>query len=392
MNKAILNTGVQNFILKNLHADILSVALGKSPFPGVEPMDLAQQLSGHQKLKKKVPYWSGKEGLYFPPGLNIEQASSEMTARYKATLLKGRTLLDLTGGLGVDSYFLSRSFEELHYCEKNPELAEIVAHNFEVLKDAKIRTYSEDGFEVLSRLLERGSPPDWIYADPARRDAAGGKVIRLRDYQPNIPENLKPLLKGGSKLLLKTSPLLDLTAGLKELGAVSKVHIVAVANEVRELLWELEQTPSEPLEIIAIDLYPEEIRRFAFKPEDARKTEAAIALPGRYLYEPNAAIMKSGAFALVGTRFDLAKLHPHTHLYTSDKLIPFPGRRFEILDMLSCKPGQLPFKKANISVRNFPQSVAEIRKRTKIQTGGSQYLFFTRIADESLKVLSCRKI
>jgi hypothetical protein len=392
LNKSILNTGVQDYILKNLNTDILSVSLGKSPFPGVAPKELAQQLSGHQKFKKKVPSWSGRAGLYFPPGLNLEQASSEMTARYKASFLRGDTLVDLTGGLGIDSYFLSQNFKHVHYCETNTSLAEIAAHNFRVLGSENIQVHPGDGFKVLSALCEGGNAPDWIYADPARRGATGGKVIRLREYQPNIPENLNRLMDCGSKILLKTSPLLDLTAGLNELAAVSQIHIVAVANEVRELLWQIEQTQSKQPQIAAVDLYPKETKSFEFVPEEAQKAEARYALPGRYLYEPNAAIMKSGAFSMIGTRYDLAKLHEHTHLYTSDELIPFPGRRFEIIAALPYKPGKLPFKKANISTRNFPQSVAAIRRRTRIEPGGDNYLFFTRLADSSLKVLATRKI
>ena len=240
MNKILLNTGVQDYIKNNLKADIVSVALKKSPFPGVKPSEIAQQLAGLQKVQKKLPAWFESQGIYYPPVLNLEQCSSEQTAMYKAGLASGNTLLDLTGGFGVDSYFFSRRLGQVHYCELDPNLAEIAAHNFAQLGAGNIAVHAQSGLEVLEHLLKAGNRPDWIYADPSRRNARGSRVVLLEDYQPNIPAHVDRLLASTNNLLLDTSPMLDLAAGSRSLRHSREIHVVAIDNEVRELLWWLQ--------------------------------------------------------------------------------------------------------------------------------------------------------
>ena len=392
MNKEILKTGVQDFIIENLNADIVSVSLKKSPFQGVRSSELAQQLKGHQKIREKVPDWYAKKGLFFPPSLNLEQASSQATARYKSKLVGGKILMDITGGFGVDSYFLSQQFEHTDYYELNPELAEIVEHNFRILGAENIKVHPGDGMEALREKGDKGKKPDWVYADPSRRHQRKGKVIRLEDYQPDIPSNLPWILNACRNLLLKTSPMLDVEAGLQALTPVREIHIVAVQNEVRELLWWIDPAWSGETRIIAVDLQQDARHTFAFTQAEAMAAPREYSQPLEYLYEPNAAMLKSGAFDLIGQRYGLKKLHRNTHLFTSNELIAFPGRRFSILEVLPYKPGRLDLRQGHVSARNFPESVDLIRKRNRIRPGGSDYFFFVRSADEGLKVLKTKKV
>ncbi len=363
----------------------MSVALKKSPFAGVSPAELAQQLAGYQKAQKKLPAWFACPGIYYPPTLNLEQSSSEITGLYKASLVGGKTLVDLTGGFGVDSYFFARQFERVHYCELNPDLAGIAAHNFKKLGAGNITVHPVSGLEILSGLHKRGERPDWVYADPSRRDVSGGRVIKLEDYLPDIPACLDTLLAATDNLLVKTSPMLDLAAGSRSLHSLREIHVVAVANEVRELLWLMQPGYKGPCTRVALDLEGGEALRFT--PEEEARAECSYSLPLSYLYEPNAALMKAAPYKLLGQRYGLGKLHQHTHLYTADRLVPFPGRRFRIIEALPYKAGKLPFGKANIATRNFPESVELIRRRTRIKPGGNTYLFFVKIADETLKAL-----
>lgn len=369
----------------------MSVSLSGSPFPGVEARELAQQLAGLQTAEKKFPLWYENEGIYYPPGLNLEQSSSQLTAAYKAALVKGETLLDLTGGFGVDSFFFSRQVSHVLYCEHNAELAAVARHNFKILGAENIKVYDRDGTEVLDEITGQNHSLDWVYADPSRRDSEKRKVFLLEDCEPNIPQLLPRIFRGGREIMIKTSPLLDLEAGRRSLSGVREIHVVAVKNEVKELLFLLQDQWEGPARIVTTDLRtPPEA--FSFYPEEESAAESSFSQPLKYLYEPNAAILKSGAFKLAGSRFGLQKLHRHTHLYTSEKLLDYPGRRFEIKQVLPYKPGKLPFVKANVSCRNFPESVARVRKRNKIRAGGEQYLFFVRSADESLQVVETCKV
>ncbi len=392
MNRNILNTGVQKFIDENLHADIVSVLLSKPHFPDVSNKELVGQIESRKKAKDKLPSWFQTAGIYYPNKKNLEQSSSELTARYKASLAEGKSLIDITGGLGVDTYFFSKTIDKIGYCEKNPELAEIAIHNFSRLEATNIDAKAVDGLEFL-----RNEQPvaDWIYVDPSRRTADNKKVFRLQDAEPAIDENLELLFSITPKLMIKTSPLLDIQEGLRMLPNTYEIHIVAVDNEVKELLWLLMKNYEGSTHLNCIDLGKKTSLNFRFRPEEERQALSHFSKPGKYLYEPNATILKSGAFKLVGDRYGLGKLNLHTHLYTSEECIEFPGRVFEIL-------GSFPYgkqaewesssAKANISCRNFPMSVREIRKRHKIADGGELTLFFTTDMDGKRIVIRCRRL
>ena len=387
MNKSILNTGVQNFIHNFSSNDILSVALKKSPFAKVTSRELAQQLTSRKKCENKLSEWFQKEGIYYPDKLHIEQASSEQTARYKSHLVSGHSLADLTGGMGVDSYYFSRRMAQVFYFETKTELAEISRHNFKVLGADNIHVCAGDG---VAALKDRGRVYDWIYLDPSRRAQGNRRIFRLEEGMPNVLEILPLLLSKADNILLKTAPMLDIQEGMRALQHVVSIHIVAVKNEVKELLWILGNSAETEPEIVAVNLGREQEEPFSFKLSEEKAYESIFSPPQQYLYEPNAALLKAGAFKTIGVHSGLAKLHPHSHLYTGGDIRPFPGRRFKIKAVHPYSK-KIHFKKANISTRNFPLSVAALRKKHRISEGGDSYIFFSKIVEEQLVAIECIK-
>ena len=370
----------------------MSVLLKKNNFDAISSKELAQQIESKKKCVVKLPTWFSATEIYYPPKLNIEQSSSEKTALYKAGLLSGNSLLDLTGGFGVDSYFFSQKIPEIILCEISRELSEITAHNANILRAHNIKVLNVDGIEYLDKSHKSF---DWIYTDPSRRDKTKSKVFKLSDCSPDITEHLD-LLKDKSKaILLKTSPLLDITIGIKELKNVEEIHVVAVNNDVKELLWIIkDNNPPDPL-IKTINIKNTRDEVFVFKRSIENTTKSGFSRPLEFLYEPNAAILKAGAFKTLGNKFHLKKLHEHTHLYTSEKEVKFPGRVFRILSthpynkksMASLNAGR-----ANVTIRNFPIPVADIRKKHKIMEGGELYLFFVKDINNKLLILKCSKV
>lgn len=392
MNKIILNTGVQNYINKNIDADIMSVLLKKPLFDGISPQELAQQIESKKKCKKKLPTWFNSSEIYYPKKINIEQTSSEVTAKYKSEIISGKSLLDLTGGFGVDSFFFSKKTDEVFHFEIDDTLAEIAAHNFKVLEVKNVQNFSRNGLAFLKE-CERSF--DFIYADPSRRNKEKGKVFRLADCIPNIPENLDLLFRKSNSVLIKTSPLLDFTIGIEELQFVKEIHVAAVDNDVKELLWLLEKDFSEEIKIKTINFAKSGDQIFNFILSEEKKELSLYSKPSTYLYEPNASILKAGAFKTIGSKLSLKKLHQHSHLYTSDELVNFPGRRFKIeqtLDYNKKSVSKLKGKQANITTRNFPDNVAAIRKKFKIKEGGNTFIFFTSNLDDNYCILICTKI
>ena len=306
-------------------------------------------------------------------------------------MVSGSSLLDITGGFGVDSYFFSKKVNTVVYCDINPELYSIVKHNYKVLNAGNIETNCMDGLSFLQN--NENKAYDWIYVDPSRRNTQKGKVFMLKDCQPNIPEHLDLLFNHTENVMVKAAPLLDISQALDELRFVTSVHVVAVKNEVKELLFLLNKTEIDNIRIHTINFTKRSVQKFNFNFQES--CEIQYAEPLRYIYEPNHAILKSGGFSNLAAQLNIAKLHPNSHLYTSDELIEFPGRRFELLDCLPYKrkvlQKEIPGKKANISVRNFPESVVNIRKKTKLKDGGDLYLLFTTDVSGHHCVLKCRK-
>ncbi|WP_317168459.1 THUMP-like domain-containing protein [Costertonia aggregata] len=369
----------------------MAVLFKKSIFDGVANKEIVQQLESKKKCKNKLPTWFNTKGIYYPKKIHIEQTSSEITAKYKASLVDGASLLDFTGGLGVDSYFFSKKIDSITHLEINDELSSIAAYNFNVLKQGNITTICENGISYLQASKKEF---DVIYLDPSRRNKAEQKVFLLSDCMPNVPRYLELLFKSSETILVKTSPLLDFSNGIQELKYVKQIHVVAIENEVKELLWLLEKGFTDDILIKTINIKKNENEAFDFKFLEENKATTRFDTPLKYLYEPNAAILKSGAFRLLGEKLNLSKLHEHTHLYTSVVALHFPGRCFNIVQTVPYNKKAiktLGLKKANITTRNFPESVLEIRKKSKIKDGGFDYLFFCTNKENNLIVIHCRK-
>lgn len=392
MNNNLLNTGIQDYINNFSSSDILSVLFQKQLFKGVSNKELVQQLEGRQKCIHKLPLWYRTSKIYYPKREALEQSSSQMAAQYKASLYSGKSLLDLTGGLGVDSYYFSQQFSSTTYCEMQEELAEIASHNFRILGADDIHVYIGDGLDFLEASDLRF---DLIYLDPSRRIKSGKRVFLLEDMLPPLPESLTTIWQHTDRIMIKTSPLLDLKSGIAGLGSVRQIHIVGVENEVKEILWILEKGYKEGPEIMAVNLGMPGDQIFSFRHDEEKEAVSTYHEPKKYLYEPSASLMKAGAFSLISQRFQIDKLHPNSHLYTSDILISFPGRRYIILDVLDYKPKHirdLGLKRAHVISRNFPEPVESIRKKFKLNEGGDRSLIFTTRADNSYICILCEKI
>ncbi|WP_435412544.1 class I SAM-dependent methyltransferase [Psychroserpens mesophilus] len=392
MNQHILHNEVQTFINSHLNDDLTILLLKGQQIRGVSMKAIVEQIEAKQKSKHKLPTWFQTEGIYFPNKLNIEQTSSETTAKHKAELISGNTIIDITGGFGIDCYYFSKQFSKVIYCEINKELSAIVAHNAQVLKAKSIDFVPEDGIAFLKKSIDYF---DWIYIDPSRRHDQKGKVFFLEDCLPNVPEHLDMLFTKTDQIMVKTSPLLDLSIGLKELKNVATLHIVSVKNEVKELLWILKKGYSDAIKICTVNITNDNKEQFDFFLDDEQHAEPSYSKPLTYLYEPNVAIYKSGAFKLVASKLGVSKLHNNSHLYTSDQLINFPGRRFRIDNELPYHRKRLKKElttKANITSRNFPETVQSIRKKLNIKEGGHTYLFFTTNLSNEKIVLKCTKV
>jgi hypothetical protein len=392
LNFSLLDNEIQLFIEKNIATDVSKVALQKNPFPETDWALILQQLAAKQKAKSKLPTWFETPTILYPSKISVEQTSSEKTAEYKASLVSGKNLIDLTGGFGVDDFYFSKAVNNVVHCEINTELSEIVSHNFDQLNVKNIKCYADDSSEVLRKLNQKF---DWIYIDPSRRNDAKGKVFMLKDCLPNVPELLDFYFSFSDNIMIKTAPILDISAGISELKNIAQIHIVALENEVKELLFILNKNHKSTIEIKTINLLKNKQETFQFQLNSNVKN-IIFSIPKKYLYEPNAAIMKSGGFDEIAVQFGIEKLHQHSHLYTSDEIMDFPGRVFEIKNTLEYNKANmksfLENQKANITTRNFPETVENIRKKWKIKDGGNLYSFFTTDMTNSKIVVLCEKL
>ncbi|WP_317129265.1 class I SAM-dependent methyltransferase [Maribacter algarum] len=370
----------------------MSVLLKKPLFEDISQQELSQQIESKKKCKKKLPTWYKTPGIYYPKKINIEQTSSEIAAQYKSGIIAGKSLLDLTGGLGVDSYYFSKKIAAVFHCEINKNLQEITAHNFHMLGAKNIQTFAINGLDFIKNSKKNF---DWLFLDPSRRNDSNGKVFQLSDCEPNILENLELLYSKSENILLKTSPLLDISIGLKELSGVKEIHVIAINNDVKELLWVMKKGFLGGIKIRTCNFTNSRVQNFDFELTEEKTAQPDFALPLSYLYEPNASVLKAGAFKCIGFKCNLKKLNPNTHLYTSSRLIDFPGRRFKLLKLVAYgkkNVKNLNLTKANITTRNFPESVDGIRKKFKIKEGGSSFLFFFKDMDNTSQVALCDKV
>lgn len=392
------------FISEHRKDDVRSLALQARKYPSVDVPAAIIQIAGRRTAEEKIPTWAKREGILYPAHLSMEQCSSEATARYKAGIVTAAgdgnrtTFTDLTGGFGIDCAFLSACFEHATYVERQEMLCKIAAHNFPLLGLEHITVCHEDSI----RHLQTMEHADWIFIDPARRNGHGGKTTAIRDCEPDVSALEELLLEKASHVLVKLSPMLDLTLALHDLKHVQAAHIVSINNECKELLLVLgheTEVPSEDIPVRCTNLTPSQETQcllFTRKQEKEHPCPYTSTLK-TYLYEPNASILKAGAFRSVAHIYNVEKLHPNSHLYTSDTYIAdFPGRKFRITGSGSLNKKELKEltgaeKKANLTVRNFPTGVTELRKRLKLAEGGDTYLFATTLADEKKILIACKQ-
>jgi hypothetical protein len=373
---------VQNFIRNFEDEDPQAIVLQNKTIAGLPASFVADQISGRKKAREKIPVYYSNPFVAYPPKVNLEQSSSETTARYKLDQIKKSGItsfgncVDLTGGFGVDSYFFSTLFDSVTYVEPNKTLFDIAASNHHQLGRTNIHHVNSNAHDFLISSKEKF---DLVYIDPSRRVSGNQKVYTLSQSEPGVTELLPTIFSKTRLLLIKASPLLDIQLALKELQSVIRVAVVAVNNDCKELLFFVaKEQKEEPLvHTINIRTSSEQIFDFLFSNE--RESEPAFSDVMDCLYEPNAAIMKAGAFKSVARKFGLAKIHKNTHLYTSKSVLAnFPGRIFKVVAQI--KPDPIEVKKyftdgkANIISRNYPLSVDELRKKTKLTEGGEHYL------------------
>lgn len=392
-----MNQATIDFIREHAEADVRQLALQGTKNPEVDLTFALDQIAGRQKAKTKLPTWAAIDGIIYPPHLSMEQCSSEQTARYKASIAgKGALMVDLTAGFGVDMAFVSPNYRRAIHVERQASLCAISSENFMLLGLNHIEVVCADGVDYLHQL----DHADLIFLDPARRDNHGGRTYGIADCTPNVLELCDELLQKADRVMLKLSPMLDWRKAVEDLGHVNEVHIVSVDNECKELLLILSKE-EKPLKLFCIN------NDQVFEGDQGdwlnERSIAEIRVPvpmisQAYLFEPNASIMKAGCFALLEQRFKVAQLDKNSHLFVSDSDISdFPGRRFLIEKTTSMNKRELKaalagIDKANITVRNFPMSVAELRKRLKLKEGGDLYLFATTIAGHQHQLFLCRKI
>lgn len=416
-----MNAATRQFVESHLNDDVRQLALSKFP-DDVDKTLVLNQIEARQILSKKVPSWASNPDLLFPKHLSLEQCSSELTAKYKASLVEnGDVFVDLTGGLGIDSYFLSEKFKTSYYVENQKELCDLAEHNFAVLgrKITVINSDSESFLMDKACLVPTGyenHSTSWdnacvvLYLDPARRDIYNRKMVSLHDCTPDVVSLQQTLwfqpvetrfIASHTTMLIKLSPMLDISMIINELPNIAEIHIVSVKNECKEVLVLLRPDYDGEITIHCVDLFPVGTRhtlslQYAINDESAAIPTFATTIK-KYLYEPNAALMKAGAFKLVSQRFGIDKLHINSHLYTSDNLIPdFPGRVFEVV-------GFAPFSKkikkellkdvteASVVVRNFPLSANELRKSLNLKESDENFVFGTIMMGDKKVVIYCKK-
>ena len=361
---------------------------------------MLQQVEGRQRTHDKLPTFAQIEDWWYPIRLSCEQCSSEATARYKAAIIrqlgeKQDILIDLTGGYGVDTYFLSEQTTQAHYVERNEELCRIAQHNFQIA-NKPIHVHNTSAEDFLAQYSMAGSVSSdvkkevVVYLDPARRDAHGGKVFRIEDCEPDVIRILPSLRTISNTILIKFSPMLDITSALQSLGNEWDVHVVALHNEVKEIIFATGNN-----RIHAVNILHEGNDQFSFTRSEEKNALCIMAdSMCEYIYEPNAAIIKAGAFRLVAERFQLHKLDHNTHLYTADQLIEdFPGRVWKV----TAQPiknqrdiAALGIQRAAILTRNYPLTPEELRKKFKLQESDSYFLIGARIANKPILLLTKR--
>lgn len=373
MNFKLLQPAVRDYLIEHLPFNAATFLLKSHPFENISTQELTQQLIGLQKARLKFEPLFINPNIIFPPKINLEQTSSWSTATYKANLYNGENMIDLTGGFGIDISAFAKAYTNTTHIELNKDLQKLAAQLF-TAQELTTKSYTGDGLQYLT---ENASIYDLIYIDPSRKTDTKSKAIQLEDYEPNVIENLDLLLSKGKKVMIKTSPMLDITAGLKQLKNVCEIHIVAVKNDVKELLWILDKNANEVI-IHCVNLESQQ-PDLVLNHGDTASIE--LSEPLDYLYEPNAAVMKSQAFSHLCEKYGISKIDQDAHLFTGKKSIDFPGRTFIIEEVKAYKPKDIKrsYGKSHRAVvtRNFRESVHQLRTKYQLKEHETDYLFFT---------------
>ena len=409
-----MNQVTRDFIREHAEADVRQLALRGTKDPEVDLTYALEQIAGRQMARTKIPSWAVVDDIIYPPHLSLEQCSSEQTARYKTSIAgKGALVVDLTAGFGVDMAFISQGFQRAVHVERQDQLCAISSENYKRLGLHHIEVVCGDGVEYLHQL----DHADLIFLDPARRDAHGSRTYGIADCAPNVLEILDEMVEKADRVLLKLSPMLDWRKAVADISGkrevindkccaqVNTVHIVSVDNECKELLVEVKNGKGEKVKnfkVVCVNLLYDHTREvFEFEIPSPLPPSSFTFSPFplfTFLFEPNASIMKAGCFELLAQRFGAKQLDANSHLFVSDTDIPdFPGRRFIIERTTSMNKRELKaalegIESANITVRNFPMSVAELRKKLKLKDGGDVFLFATTVANEGHILFICHKI
>lgn len=395
-----LTEELKTFIKIHGGEDITTILLKRANYPNIDLPFAVTQISARRQIKGKLPSWYANEELIFPSKISAEQCSSEETARYKQDLIdEGIRLCDLTGGLGIDSYFFSQKAEKVSYMERFPEYCEAAQWNFKILQADNIEIIAGDSLQQIEKL----PPQDIFYVDPARRGEGNKRIFALQDCEPDLVKIKKLLLDKAPKVIAKISPMADIHHTLTLLPETTEVHVLSVKNECKELLFVLEReenrkTADVTIHCINFTSYGN-IQNFSFLLSEEQTAIFSLAEKiERYIYEPNASILKAGAFKCISQQIKINKLHLNSHLYTSGERVDnFPGRIFEIEKTIPfnnkiCKTLSRQIPQANITTRNFPLSVEQLRKKTRILEGGNIYLFATTVNEEERILIVCKKL
>lgn len=368
---------MQKFIYEHERIDEKVLVLKNKYIEGVQSFLIAQQISGRRKAKIKLPLLYNTSSIIYPASVNLEQSSSQATANFKSTLVrKGKKFVDLTGGFGIDALFFSKKFQESYYVEPNEELLTIVQHNFALLGVNNIQYHNTSAENFLSSCSTKF---DLMFIDPSRRSGTK-KVFKFSDCVPDIIRLQNKLLSMTESLIIKASPLIDLQQGLRELNSVEKIYVISVENECKEVLFVSKMGWNKETSIETINiLHNGSVDSLSFKFSEEHQAVAQFSDPKTYLFEPNASILKAGAFRTIAAQFQLNKLHPSTHLYTSDDFVQnFPGRIFKIETMV--KPDVKVLRKlfpaghANITTRNYSLTPQQLKLKTGLKDGGEKFL------------------
>jgi hypothetical protein len=386
----LLEPEIQDFINKNASADVRELGLKKPPRADWPYASALAQIAARQKAERKIPAWLKHAGIILPAPDILEQASSTATAAYKARLCDGLSFVDLTGGCGVDSAAMLEKFPNGICIDESKTAAQLLGHNLKILTGRPIETQcakAEDFVQTMQLV-------DVVCIDPQRRTQDKKGLYRLADCKPDITALLPALKPKANRVLLKTSPMLDITQTLEALEHATEAHVLEWNGDCKEVVYVVDFTYTGPCIITAVMLNDDgSVRaKLSFTREEERQAQAEYAMPGLYLYEPGPAFQKAGGFNMMAKTYGLKKLHPHTHLYTGDAPCPeFPGRGFAVQGVLAVDRKRLPFEQANLTLRNFPGETADLRKKLGLKEGGAEYLFACTLADETRALVHSRK-